>query len=306
MWGSKSSQKPLVSVVIPTYNGHKTIVQCLETVTQQVTSFPYEVIVVDSSPEPMEPLIKPRFPQVRYIHSKQRLSAGEARNLGITLSQGDYIAFVDCDVLLPADWLSKMVRRLEQNSEIAGIGCAILNGNNRSLTAWIVHLAEFSRFLPSRKSLKVIEAFPTAACCFHKSVLQQVRFPQTLGAGGEDPAFCFLLKRRGKKLFCDLTVPAFHLTPSGWKAIFRKPFSLGKSEGFVVANGFETRGKLFARYPLLLLAYPFLRTIYSWWHCAQASPKYAVLFMVLSPFIFASYCAWAWGIYCGAREARRR
>jgi cellulose synthase/poly-beta-1,6-N-acetylglucosamine synthase-like glycosyltransferase len=50
------ADKPLVSVVIPTYNAHKTIVQCLETVTNQQTDFPYEVIVVDSSPEPVEPL----------------------------------------------------------------------------------------------------------------------------------------------------------------------------------------------------------------------------------------------------------
>ena len=135
------ADKPLVSVVIPTYNGHKTIVQCLETVTNQQTDFPYEVIVVDSSPEPVEPLIKHRFPQVRYVHSKRRLSIGEGMNLGIQLAQGEFVAFTHDDCLVPSNWLERLVYH-HQNGTLAAVGGGIANANKRSLAAWVLHLLE--------------------------------------------------------------------------------------------------------------------------------------------------------------------
>jgi glycosyltransferase involved in cell wall biosynthesis len=297
------ADKPLVSVVIPTYNGHKTIVQCLETVTNQQTDFPYEVIVVDSSPEPVEPLIKPRFPQVKYVHSERRLSAAEARNWGVKLASGDLVAFVDCDILLPNNWLNHIVNLLREK-EIYGVGCAIANKNKYSIPAWIVHLAEFPRSLPGGHP-HFVESFPAGACCYRRSVFQEFQFPPTLGAGGEEPALNIALTRKGMKLLHDPTIAVEHPTPSRWKDVFLRPFKTGKADGFCACQS-ETRATLFARFPVLLFAYPFLRTVYSGWHCFRSGLKYGLLFTVLSPFIFVAYCAWAIGIYLGVREFQRR
>jgi len=291
-------------VVIPTYNGHKTIVQCLETVTNQQTDFLYEVIVVDSSPEPVEPLIKPRFPQVRYVHSKQRLSAGEARNLGVNLSESEFVAFVDDDVYLPQDWLQRMIKRLQTYKEFAGIGCAVVNIPSNSLTAWIVHLTEFPRNLPGKR-LIVVESFPTLACCYRRSVFEKAQFPPTLGAGGEDPAFNIHLNHCGMRLLLDQTTVVKHSTKSGWKNVLVAPFRLGKADGFCACQS-ETRATLFVRFPMLLFAYPFLRTVYSGWHCFRSGLKYGLLFTILSPFIFVAYCSWTIGIYLGVREFQRQ
>jgi glycosyltransferase involved in cell wall biosynthesis len=296
--------KPLVSVVIPTYNGHKTIVQCLETVTNQQTNFPYEVIVVDSSPEPVEPFIKPRFPQVKYVHNKQRLSCAEARNLGIELAKGDFIAFVDQDVSLPNDWLVRVVKWLQEGN-ICGVGCAIANSNKWSIPAWIVHLTEFPTSLPGGYP-HFVESFPTAACCYRRSVFQDIRFPPTLGAGGDDIMLNIALTRRGMKLLNDPTIVVKHPTRSEWKDIFVYPFKLGKAVGFCASHSTEKRGTLFVRYPILLLAFPFSHTIYGGLHCFRSGLRYGLLFVLLSPYIFVASCAWAVGIYFGIREFRRR
>jgi len=296
--------KPLVSVVIPTYNGHKTIVQCLETVVNQQTDFPYEIIVVDSSPEPLEPLIKPRFPQVRYVHSKQRLSAGEARNLGAQLADSDFVAFVDDDIFLPPNWLVSVVDRLRSDRDIVGVGCAIANSNRWSLSAWVIHLTELSRSLPGGRP-SFVESFPAGACCYRRNVFQEFQFPPTLGAGGEEPVLNIALTNRGMKLLHDPTIVVKHLTRSGWLEILRRPFKLGKADGFC-SYRFRTRGTLFAHYPLLLFAYPFLRLVYSWWNCLRSGFHYALLFTILSPLIFIAYCAWAVGIYQGVGEFRKQ
>lgn len=294
------AEKPLVSVIIPTYNGHKTIVQCLKTIVNQKTDFPYEIIIIDSSPEPVEPLIKPYFPQVRYVHSKQRLSSGEARNFGIQLALGEYVAFADQDQLCPPDWLAKLVKRLQKHSSFVGVGGAISNAN-ASLSSWVLHLTEFSVCLPERKKrLRTVQNLPAMNSCYRRFVFDQVRFPDA--TGGEDVIFTNAITMRGWKLAYDPDIVVEHLTRSGWIPIFKHAFQLGRSQGALLCQHQEVRSSLFVRYPILLFINPLWRMMFGWIHCLQAGFPYVLLFTLLLPFVFIVYCIWAIGIYQGAKE----
>ncbi len=295
--------KPLVSVVIPTYNGHKTIVQCLETVTNQQTDFPYEVIVVDSSPEPVEPLIKPHFPQVRYVHSEKRLTIGEGMNLGIQLARGDFVAITHDDCLVPNDWLQRLIRH-HQNGKFAAVGGGIANANTRSLSAWILHLLEFNRYLPG-KQICLIDDIPPCNICYRKSVFSEtgLRFPASNAS--EHTALNEELVRRGYQILFNSTIKVRHLTRTSWRKILSHAASLGRAQVSVLKR-FKGRGDIFVHYPFLLPLYPPLRLIFGWWNCFRAGIGYTLLFTLLSPFIFLTACAWAIGIYQGVREFRRQ
>jgi GT2 family glycosyltransferase len=297
------ADKPLVSVVIPTYNGHKTIVQCLETVTNQQTDFPYEVIVVDSSPEPVEPLIKPRFPQVKYAHSERRLSIGEGMNLGVQLAQGEFVAFTHDDCLVPPDWLKRLVNH-HQNGTLAAVGGGIANANKHSLAAWVLHLLEFNRYLPGGKRC-FIDDIPPCNICYRKSVFEKtgLRFPPSNAS--EHTAVNEELSRRGWKILFDPTISVGHLTRTTWRRIFGHAINLGRAQAPVLKR-FKGRGDIFVHYPFLLPLYPPLRLIFGWWNCFRAGIGYTLLFTLLSPFIFVAACAWAIGIYLGVREFQRR
>jgi len=92
----KSSQ--LISVVIPIYNGEKTILNVLASVLNQTYSN-FEIIVVDDgSDNPVETFLQRNIKDNRiYIYRIDRSNANVARNFGIENSRGEYIAMLDAD-----------------------------------------------------------------------------------------------------------------------------------------------------------------------------------------------------------------
>ena len=90
------------SVIIPCYNSEKTIVQCIQSVFGQ-THLPFEIIVIDdgSKDSTLEILnkLKNQAPKdIDYIVVSQKNSGPSfARNKGITIAKGNWIAFLDSD-----------------------------------------------------------------------------------------------------------------------------------------------------------------------------------------------------------------
>ncbi len=126
---------PLVSVIVPCYNGEKFIKEAIESALAQTYS-DLEVIVVDDGSIDTSRTIIASFkdPRVRY-HYKKNEGVSAARNLGIRLSRGAYIAFLDADDLwLPAK-LSQQVREIERDSAIALVHCSsyIVNAGGETI-----------------------------------------------------------------------------------------------------------------------------------------------------------------------------
>ena len=98
-------ENPLVSVVIPAYNSSKWIGETLESVLAQDYA-PFEVIVVDDGSTDNTVDVVRRFGErVRYVF-KSNGGQGSARNVGIRVAHGAFIAFVDSDDL----WTKKKLR----------------------------------------------------------------------------------------------------------------------------------------------------------------------------------------------------
>jgi cellulose synthase/poly-beta-1,6-N-acetylglucosamine synthase-like glycosyltransferase len=86
---------PLISVVIPCYNQSQFLADAIESVLRQ-TWPDVELIVVDDGSTDATRLVAQQFAAVRYLHqSNQGLSA--ARNAGLALSTGQFVAFLDSD-----------------------------------------------------------------------------------------------------------------------------------------------------------------------------------------------------------------
>lgn len=110
-----------VSLVIPAYNEEHHLKVCLEAVATQ-TVVPFEVIVVDNGSTDATAVIARSFPFVKLI-TERRQGVVFARDAGFDAASGDIIGRIDSDTVLPATWISDVVR-LFQNSEYAAIsGC---------------------------------------------------------------------------------------------------------------------------------------------------------------------------------------
>lgn len=113
--GSTEASRPLVSVVIPTYNRAEMLSITLKSVAGQ-TYHPIELIVVDDcSPEPVvaEPVDDLEVTVVRHALT---MGPGAARNTGMAIATGTYLAFLDDDDQWDPEYLERAVRNLESGA----------------------------------------------------------------------------------------------------------------------------------------------------------------------------------------------
>lgn len=108
----------LVSVIIPNYNGEKTLAACLDAVAAQ--TYPeLEVIVVDDgSTDRSREIAAGR--DCRLVALAGNSGPAMARNRGIAASRGEILFFLDADVALAPDAVATAVRILTEHPEYAG------------------------------------------------------------------------------------------------------------------------------------------------------------------------------------------
>jgi glycosyltransferase involved in cell wall biosynthesis len=111
---------PTVSVILPTYNRATLVMEAIASVLAQTYS-DYEIIIVDdgstdNTREVLRPLIDEG--RINYVY-QENAGLSAARNHGIRLAKGKYIAFLDSDDLFMPTKLEKQVVALDENPEVA-------------------------------------------------------------------------------------------------------------------------------------------------------------------------------------------
>lgn len=124
---------PLVSIVIPTYNGKHLLAECLPSILNQKEKS-FEIIVVDNgSTDNTQEFLKKRYPQIRLIDLGEKSGFAKPVNTGIKFSRGKYIALVNNDVILDQNWLFELVSRLERKKDIGFCACLMLDSEGKKV-----------------------------------------------------------------------------------------------------------------------------------------------------------------------------
>lgn len=100
------------SVVIPVYNGEKTIRACLQAVLACVTP-EHEVIVVDDGSTDATPSILAEF-SCHVIRLAQNKGRGHARNRGIEAARAPHVLLTDADCIVGENWISGALGELRR------------------------------------------------------------------------------------------------------------------------------------------------------------------------------------------------
>ena len=97
-----------VSIIVPVYNGEKTVARCIDSILRQ-TLIDIELIVIDDGSVDRTGEICTAYQDNR-LHYLRKENGGpsSARNMGIALAQGEYIGFVDADDFIVPDMCEKM------------------------------------------------------------------------------------------------------------------------------------------------------------------------------------------------------
>lgn len=118
----------LLSLIIPIYNVEQYIKPCLESIlNQKISELPIEIILVDDGSPDQSVLVAQQYlaaqtdevqNKFKWVHQKNKGLSG-ARNSGINIAKGKYIAFLDSDDLLGVDYFSVILNCIStQNSDV--------------------------------------------------------------------------------------------------------------------------------------------------------------------------------------------
>ena len=152
---------PLVSVVIPVYNGARFISRTLDSVLAQTHRTLEIVVVDDGSTDRTTDLVLERAaadPRVRLVH-QENSGVAAARNRGIRESQGPFIAPLDADDLWHPEKIERQLRRFEERPEAGLVYC------------WSIGIDEHDAVLP----------YPPAPAAYEGDVLAAVLFQDFIG-----------------------------------------------------------------------------------------------------------------------------
>lgn len=105
------SSHPLISIIIPVYNGEKYLRPCLDSMLQQ-TYTNWELILVDDGSTDNSPSICDEYAKLSRISVIHRKNGGQAiaRNEGLSIAKGEFVSFVDCDDWFEKDMYESMIK----------------------------------------------------------------------------------------------------------------------------------------------------------------------------------------------------
>ncbi len=226
----RSTRVPKVSVIVCSYNGARTLEECLQSLVR--LDYPdYEILLVDDGSTDNTPDIAARFPEVKYIR-QENLGLSVARNVGARAAQGEIVAYTDSDCIADESWLTYLVGAMhdQQVDAIGGPNVTPPSDN------WLAKCVAASPGNPSHVMLddRYAEHVPGCNMAFNRAKL--------LGIGGFDPRFrqagddvdiCWRFIDDGMKIGCAPAALIWHHRRDTIRAYWQQQKGYGRSEAIL-------------------------------------------------------------------------
>jgi glycosyltransferase involved in cell wall biosynthesis len=220
---------PRISVVVCSYNGSRTIDQCLESLFR-LDYTNYEVIVIDDGSTDATAEIASKYP-VRLIRtSNHGLSA--ARNRGLAESTGEIIAYIDDDAYADPNWLRYLAITF-QDSNYACIGGPNFAPPEDGLIAQCVARAPGGP-VHVLNTDREAEHVPGCNLAIRAAVLRDIGgFDPQFRAAGDDVDLCWRLTELGYKIGFHPAAFVWHHRRNSISMYVKQQRGYGKAEALL-------------------------------------------------------------------------
>jgi GT2 family glycosyltransferase len=220
---------PRISVVVCTYNGGRTIAECLGACAR--LRYPnFEVIVVnDGSTDGTADVVR-QF-DVRLINTPNH-GLSHARNVGLRAATGEIIAYVDDDARPDEHWLRYLAHTF-QTSGHAGVGGPnIVPQDDPPLAHCVAHAPGGPTHVLITDRLA--EHIPGCNMSFRTRCLREVGgFDPQFRIAGDDVDVCWRLQARGWTLGFHPAAVVWHRRRASARAYWRQQFNYGRAEAML-------------------------------------------------------------------------
>lgn len=219
------TQDARIAIIIPAYGPTPHLRAVLDGIRIQ-SKRPDAVYVSHSGSHDPSDWISHEYPEVRALHSEERLYAGAARNRAVRLSDEELLAFTDCDTVPDVNWLKHALTTLENNPDGFAVGSVAVarSGGYWGMTTW---LCEFSEQAPWRPE-GVQAGGASCNMVVRASHLQAVGyFPEGFRAG-QDTMLFFRLRESGLKQRFVPEMSVGHFNIPGFRHMARHLLNQGR------------------------------------------------------------------------------
>jgi GT2 family glycosyltransferase len=248
-------ETPLVSIIITSYTTDrlKDILSLLESIKAQTYPKIETVFIAERSRElynQLETYVRENgIPQTNVIFNDGEIGLSAARNLGIEEANGDIIAFIDDDTLLPINWVDEMIKTYQDDSVVGVTGPSLPLWENESTSwlpeelYWIIGCTAWTGWKDTRivrnawgqgMSFRK-EAFQLAGTFMTDIGFQMGRYRQgllTLDIGDDVELSLRVRAKTGKSIVFNPEVKLWHRVYShrlGWRFVVRRSYWIGRS-----------------------------------------------------------------------------
>jgi len=221
---------PSVAIIVPALNSEETIGPCLQALLCLDPQIPHEILVVDNGSSDKTQSIALSL-GVKVLNCTQK-GRSQARNFGVRATHSPFIAFVDSDVMVPADWLQNALP-LFSTPCIGGVQGPILPGPGKRFLDQFRLWYKKSFFHPSLIEMESARVphplMDTAACIVRRSAFESIRgFDEGLKSN-EDRDLTWRLVAKGYSLRTMVDSPSMKWDTRSELGYLFKTFSNAKS-----------------------------------------------------------------------------
>lgn len=225
----KDDRWPRISVVVCTYNGARTIADCLEGLLR--LNYPdFEVIVVNDGSTDETASIVQRY-GFRCVSTPNR-GLANARNTGLQLATGEIVAYTDDDARPDPDWLTYLAWAFKTTGHV-GIGGPNLPPGGDGPIAECVANAPGG---PMHVLVSDTEAEHVPGCnmAFRRDALEAIGgFDPQFRTAGDDVDVCWRLQERGGTLGFHRAAVVWHHRRNSLRTYWRQQRGYGRAEAML-------------------------------------------------------------------------
>ena len=131
-----NNEQPLISIIVPVYKVEQYLDRCVESIINQTYKNLEIILVDDGSPDNCPAMCDEwacKDARIKVVH-KQNGGLSDARNAGMDIAKGEYIAFVDSDDYVRSDMYELLYNNMQENeSDISACGVEMVREDETSI-----------------------------------------------------------------------------------------------------------------------------------------------------------------------------
>jgi lipopolysaccharide heptosyltransferase I len=202
-------EKNKLTVSIVNWNSAHILGSCLEVLCQYIPkNIKHEIIFVDNaSSDNSVSFVKEKYPEIKIIQNEENLGFGTAHNEAIKIAQGEYILFLNTDVVLMEGTIEKLIGFMDKNRNIAICNPALFGLDGRQQETGITFPSVGSELFGRFENKKKKEPYKTdavrGACMLARTdiIKKQGGFNEKYFLFLEETDLCFRLNKNGYEVW---------------------------------------------------------------------------------------------------------